>query len=82
MVIWDSGQFEVITSKPLSDLYLNLLGRTFYNVYFDYEDYQDELKYYFDLDMLHGYFKSGVVAINPFHNKILMDNGNVTKGTF
>ena len=78
---WDNG-YEVITNKKQSEHYLNILGRTFYEVYFNIDNYKEELLPYFETYTLGSYFKSGVAGINPFQNKVLMTNGRSLRTRF
>lgn len=79
---WKESSFQPLPNVSYVDGYLNLLGQTFYDVFFSKLNYKEELFPYFNILYLEGCFKSGVVGINPFQNKVLMSNGNIAKARF
>lgn len=79
---WMDGQFKILTNHIFADTYLIALGRTFYDTYFNYDEYKKELIQYFDTYMLEHHFKGGVAGINPFQNTVMLTNGRVMKSRF
>lgn len=80
---YKSNKLQDITEYMYSDMYLILLGLTFYNTFFTKDESEIFLREYFMMDF-YWYFKEGnkIKRINPFLSLVELTNGKIIPYSF
>lgn len=80
---YKSNKLQDITEYMYSDMYLILLGLTFYNTFFTQDESEIFLREYFMMDF-YWYFKeeNKIKRINPFHSLVELTNGKIMPYSF